>query len=63
MKVMKMSKYICLFNPHSEEWLLFDYVEDKVPYAPNYGTPLCSGPTPQECIDAFGVSESEVEIA
>lgn len=43
-------KYICLYNPHNRQWLLFNYQKDKTPYAPNYGTPLYNGDTPKDCI-------------
>ena len=60
-------KYICLWNPHSQEWLLFNYKYGQDKYAPNYGTPLTGGATPEECIDyavdLFGVNPADVEVA
>lgn len=44
-------QYICLYNPHSEEYLVFRYDEQKQPYAPNYGCPISNGKTPEEAID------------
>jgi len=59
-------KYICLPNPHSGEWLVFDYVHGREKYAPHYGCPLTSGETPEDAIhDAesiFGVAPDEVEV-
>ena len=58
-------KYICLCNPHSSEWLVFDYVPGRERYAPNYGTPITGGPTPKEAIKAaeemFGINPENVE--
>lgn len=62
---MMNPKYIVLYNPHSDEWLLFNYVEGREKYAPNYGTPVSNGPTPRDAIDMavdmFGVNPDEVE--
>lgn len=59
-------KYICLYNDHSGEWLLFKYVRGREKYAPNYGCPIINGPTPDDCIDSavemFGVNPDEVEV-
>jgi len=60
-------KYICLFNPHSQEWLLFDYVEGKEQYAPNYGTALMNGHSPENCInkavEMWEINPDDVEVA
>ena len=63
---MKEPKYICLHNPHSSEWLLFHYEYGKEKYAPNYGTALYNGDTPNECIEGairmFDIQREEIEI-
>ena len=60
-------KYICLWNPHSQEWLLFNYVHGRDKYAPNYGCPISNGRTPEDCIsgaiDMFGIDPETVEVA
>ena len=59
-------KYVCLYNPHSEEWLLFEYIENKELYAPNYGCPIYNGATPEDCItgacEMWDISPEEVGI-
>ena len=59
-------KYICLCNPHSQEWLVFDYVEGQEKYAPNYGCPITSGKTPEDAIagavDMFSIDPDTVEV-
>lgn len=61
-----MYDYIVLFNPHSEEWLLFDYEEDKEEYAPNYGVAISNGKTIDETINSavkmFNINPSKVKI-
>ena len=61
-----MSSYICLCNPHDSEWKVFDFVEGREKYAPNYGTPLSNGATPEDAIqmavDVFGINSNEVEV-
>ena len=60
-------KYICLWNPHSQEWFLFDYVYGQDKYAPTYGCAIFNGPTPEECIagagEMFGIKAEDVEVA
>lgn len=46
------TEYVCLYNPHSEEWLLFDYEEGKEMSAPNYGVAISNGATPDDCISS-----------
>ena len=59
-------KYICLCNPHSSEWLVFHYKQGVEKYAPNYGTPLTNGTTPEEAIeyaeDMWGIDPDDVEV-
>lgn len=59
-------KYICLWNPHSQEWLLFEYIPGKEKYAPNYGCPIYNGPTPKECIagaaEMWDIDPETVEV-
>ena len=61
-----MSSYICLCNPHDSEWKVFDYEWGKEKYAPNYGTPISNGATPEEAIkmavDIFGIDPETVEV-
>lgn len=61
-----MYKYIVLWNNHSQEYLLFDYEENKDKYAPTYGTPISNGKTIDEAInmavDLFNINPDEVKI-
>lgn len=44
-------KVIILWNPHDEQYKMFTYEPDRTPYAPNYGCPIATGRTYQECLD------------
>ena len=59
-------KYIVLYNPHDGRWKLFEYIEGKEKYAPNYGCPIVDGATPGEALAAavnmFGIDPDEVEV-
>lgn len=46
------TEYVCLYNPHSQEWLLFNYEYGKDLYAPNYGVAISNGATPEDCISS-----------
>lgn len=58
--------YVVLFNPHSEEWLVFKYDENKELYAPNYGTPIANGKTIEDAIDfavsVFDINPNEIDV-
>ena len=60
-------QYIVLYNNHSQEWLLFEYVQEKDNHAPNYGIPIANGKTPKNCIEAaielFGINDDDIKIS
>ena len=58
------SQYICLYNQNDERWKVFEYVQGRTAYAPNYGTPLVDGETIRETLKyaeiCFGISEDDI---
>ena len=57
-------KYIILFNPHDDEYKMFEYVDGRKLYAPNYGCCISNGKTREECFESahqmFNIQKDEV---
>ena len=57
--------HVLLRNPHDSEWKCFHRIRDVPLYAPNYGTPIASGKTIDDCIScavAMGVKRWDIEV-
>ena len=58
------NKVIILWNPHDEQYKMFDYDPEKEAYAPNYGCAIATGRTYESCKEngckCWGINPEDV---